>query len=87
MLWFFIGHIFSILLSLIRVSHLSESDKDLEIIILRHQLDVMLRKQKQPIRPNRAEMAILALLTTQLKKNTARTILSWQLNTSVLKLT
>ena len=55
MLWFFIGHSFSILLSLIRLSHLSENDKDLEIIILRHQLDVMVRKHKQPVRPNQAE--------------------------------
>ncbi len=44
MLWFLVRHIFSILLSLIRVSRLSENDKDLEIIILRHQLDVMVRK-------------------------------------------
>ena len=74
MLWFFIGHILSILLSFIRISRLSENDKDLEIIILRHQLDVMVRKQKQPIRPNQAEKATLALLTAQLKKNTKRTI-------------
>ena len=58
MVWFFIGHIFSILLSFIRVSRLSENDKDLEIIILRHQLDVMVRKQNKPIRPNRAEKAV-----------------------------
>lgn len=74
MLWFFIGHIFSILLSFIRVSRLSENDKDLEIIILRHQLDVMVRKQNKPIRPNRADKATLALLTAQLKQNTQRTI-------------
>jgi hypothetical protein len=74
MLWFFIGHIFSILLSLLQVSRLSENDKDLEIIILRHQLDILVRKQSKPIRPNRAEKATLALLTAQLKKNTKRTI-------------
>ena len=74
MLWSFIGNFFSVLLSLVRVSRLSEKDKDLEIIILRHQLDVMARKQKQPIRPNRAEKATLALLTGQLKKTTKRTI-------------
>jgi len=74
MLWSFIGNIFSVLLSLVRVSRLSENDKDLEIIILRHQLDVMVRKQNKPIRPNRVEKATLALLTTQLKKNTKRTI-------------
>ena len=74
MLWFFFGHIFSIILSLIRVSRLSENDKDLEIIILRHQLDVMVRKQHKPIRPNRAEKAMLAFLSAQLKKNSKRTI-------------
>ena len=36
--------------------------------------DVMVRKQKRPIRPNRAEKATLALLTAQLKRNTKRTI-------------
>lgn len=46
MIWFFIGLIFSILLTLIRIGRLSENEKDLEIIILRHQLDVMVRKQK-----------------------------------------
>jgi len=74
MLWSFIGNIFSVLLSLVRISRMSENDKDLEIIILRHQLDVMVRKQKNPIRPNRAEKATLAFLTAQLKKNTRRTI-------------
>lgn len=73
MLWFFFGHIFSVLLLLVRVSRLSEY-KDLEIIILRHQLDVMIRKQNKPIRPNRAEKATLALLTAHLKQNTKRTI-------------
>jgi hypothetical protein len=49
MLWFLIGQFFSTLISLIRISRLSENDKDLEIIILRHQLDVMVRKQNKPI--------------------------------------
>ncbi|MCP5096346.1 MAG: hypothetical protein GY943_12410, partial [Chloroflexi bacterium] len=74
MLWFLVRHIFSILLSLIHVSRLSENDKDLEIIILRHQLDVMVRKKQKSIRPNRAGKATLALLTARLKKNTNRTI-------------
>jgi len=34
----------------------------------------MVRKQKQPIKPNRAEKATLALLTAQLRKSTNRTI-------------
>jgi len=76
MFWLLIGHIFSTLISLIRISRLSENDKDLEIIILRHQLDLMVRKQSRPTRPNRAEKVTLALLTARLKKNTNRTIRS-----------
>ena len=74
MLWSLIGNVFSVLLSLVRISRLSENDKDLEILLLRHQLDVMVRKQRQPVRPNWAEKATLALLTAQLKKNTKRMI-------------
>ncbi len=39
MVWFIITHIFSTILSLIQVSRLSDKDKDMEIIILRHQFD------------------------------------------------
>lgn len=62
-----------VLLSFVRISRLSENDKDLSII-LRPQLDVMVRKQNGSIKPNRAEKAMLAFLTAQLKKNTKRTI-------------
>jgi putative transposase len=74
MIWFVLGHIFSTIISLIRLSRLSENDKDIEILVLRHQLDVMVRKQSQPVRPNRAEKTILAVLTVQLKQATKRTI-------------
>ena len=46
MAWFIITHIFSTLLELIGTSRLSEREKDLEILILRHQLDILERKQK-----------------------------------------
>jgi len=74
MVLFLIDHIFSTLISLIRVSRLSENDKDLEIVILRHQLDIMTRKQKQPVRPNRAEKVTLAELTAILKQSTKRSV-------------
>jgi hypothetical protein len=74
MVWFLIGHNFSTLIALIRVSRLSENDKDLEIVILRHQLDIMTRKQKQPVRPIRAEKMILAQLTATLKGSPERSI-------------
>ncbi len=62
MIWFVIGHIFPSLVELIRISRMSESDKDLEILILRHQLDVLARKQSKPVRLTRAERMTLTLL-------------------------
>ena len=41
MFWLAITHIFSTILELIHIGRLSEKDKDQEIMILRHQLDVM----------------------------------------------
>ncbi len=74
MVWFLISHIFTTLISLIRVNRLFENDKDLEIIILRHQLDVMVRKQSQPVSPNRAEKVVLAQLATSLRKSPEHSI-------------
>jgi hypothetical protein len=53
--WFILVHIFSIILSFIQVGRLSDEDKDLEVIILRHQLAVMTRLHGKPVKPNRAE--------------------------------
>ena len=47
--WFILSHIFSTILSLIQVSRLSDKDKDLEVIILRHQLAVMTRLHAKPV--------------------------------------
>lgn len=46
---------------------LSNHEKDLEILILRHQLDILERKQTRPIRPSKAEKLTLAVLTDRLK--------------------
>ena len=54
MAWFLITHIFSTLLELVGTGRLSERLKDLEILILRHQLDLLERKQNTPIKPNHA---------------------------------
>jgi hypothetical protein len=51
---------------------MSDNEKDLEILILRHQLDILERKQKRLVRPNRAEKLILAVLTARLKQATNR---------------
>jgi hypothetical protein len=72
MVWLIISYIFSTTLELIHIGHLSEKDKDLEIMILRHQLDVMTRMQTKPVKPNRAEKMTLAVLTKKLKQSTNR---------------
>ena len=65
-------HIFSTVLELIHIGRLSEKDKDLEIMILRHQLDVMTRLQAKPIKPNLVEKLTLAVLTNKLKQSSSR---------------
>jgi len=70
--WFILAHIFSTILSLFQVTRLSESDKELEIVILRHQLAVMTRFHNKPVKPNRAEKLTLAMLTKKLKQSTNR---------------
>ena len=70
MVWFVITHIISTILSLIQVRHLSDKDKDLEIVILRHQLAVMTRLHAKPVKPNRAEKLTLAVLTKKLRQST-----------------
>jgi transposase InsO family protein len=60
--------LYSTLLELLRLSRLSTDDKDLEILILRQQLDVMVRKNNQVVRPSREEKWSLAVLAAALKK-------------------
>jgi hypothetical protein len=60
------------LLELVGIGRLPDREKDLEILILRHQLDILERKQKIPINPNPAEKMTLAVLTHKLKQITNR---------------
>ena len=61
--WFILARLFSTLISMVRLGRMSESEKDLEILILHHQLDVLERKQKRTNKPNRDEKLILSILT------------------------
>jgi len=67
MFWSIVALVFSILLDLLNLRHLSDYEKDLEILILRHQLDILERKQTHPIRTSKAEKLTLAVLTDKLK--------------------
>ena len=61
MIWFLVSQIFSTLISLIQIGRMSESDKDLEIMVLRYQLGIAERKMQKPVRANRAERMPIAV--------------------------
>lgn len=74
MIWFIVSQLFAMILTLLRLGRTSETDKDLEILILRKQLGILQRKQDKPIKPNRAEKLTLAVLATSLRRQTKRPI-------------
>jgi transposase len=73
MVWFVVMAIFSTLLDWVRLGQKSESEKTLEILLLRRQLAIVERTLDKPIRPSRGEKLTLAVLTTKLKAGTGRT--------------
>jgi len=74
MRWFIIARCFSLLLELVLLRHPSEQAKDLQILLLRRQLEIVQRKLDQPLRVSRADKFSLALLTVRLKHITGRSI-------------
>ena len=68
-----IAHIFGLLLELVRISRISDHDKDLEILVLRYQLGIADRKLNRTIKPERIEKLTLAVLAARLKSRTNRT--------------
>ncbi len=72
--WFILTHLFSTLIQLIRIGRQSDQEKDLEIIILRYQLDMAQRKLQTPLKPTRAEKLTLGVLVTKLKQGTRRPV-------------
>ena len=49
---------------------MSDQEKDLEIMILRYQLDMTERKLQSPLKLTRVEKLTLAMLLTKLKQGT-----------------
>jgi putative transposase len=66
--------IVSTLVELIQLRRTSVSDKELEILLLRRQLAIYERKQRQPMRLTRGEKLTLVVLAVRLKATTGRTI-------------
>ena len=71
--WFIIKHIFSTIFSFVSIGRLSDSEKDLEILMLRQQLSILQRKQKHPIKPSKIEKLTLGVLTNKFKQATHQT--------------
>jgi chemotaxis regulatin CheY-phosphate phosphatase CheZ len=74
MFWFCKWEVVSTLIELIRLGRRSESDKDLEILLLRRQLAIYERRQERAPHLSRGEKLTLVVLATQLKDKTGRTI-------------
>ena len=78
MAWFILSQIYSTIVSLLRLGFTSDKNKDLEILILRQQLNILQRQIDKPIKPNRAEKLTLAVLSANLKKRSNRTTKQFQ---------
>jgi hypothetical protein len=65
--WFILAQVLSIMISIMRIGRMSEQEKDLEILIMLQQLAILQRKQEKPVKTNRAEKMMLAILTAKLK--------------------
>lgn len=66
--WFILVHVFTTWLSIFSIGRLSEQEKELEILVLRHQLAILQRKCDKPIKPNRIEKMTLAIHAVRLKR-------------------
>lgn len=68
--WFVLAKLFSVLISLVHLGRLSGPEKDLEILLLRQQISILLRNQDQPVCATRIEKLILAVIAARLKELT-----------------
>jgi hypothetical protein len=49
--WHILAQVFSTLITFVRIGRLSEQEKDLEILVLHHQLAILQRKQETQSNP------------------------------------
>ena len=70
MIWFLVMQVFSTLLEWTRLGRQTDQAKELEILLLRHQLGILERKLNAPLRVSRAEKLSLAVLAARLRKIT-----------------
>jgi len=82
--WFIQTQIFSTLIQLIWIGRQSDQEKDLEIMILRYQLDMAQRKLQSSLRPTRVEKLTLAVQVTQLKQGSRRVLATWLIRPALI---
>ena len=70
--WFILAHLFSTLVALVSIGRLFEREKDLEILLLRQQVSILLRNRDQTVRATPVEKLTLAVFTARLKEITNR---------------
>ena len=70
MVWLLLLHLVAVVVDLVTVARSRECDKDLEILLLRHQLRLLQRQSPQPPRLRRWEKLTLAVLATGLARLT-----------------
>src|ERR1700690_3990702 len=70
MVWFCMMQVFSTVLECLWLGRKSDRAKDLEILLLRRQLDIVDRARDKPLHVSRSEKLRLAVLTAQLKSVT-----------------
>src|SRR5258708_8301237 len=78
MLWFAIMHVFSTLLDWRRIGQRSEREKDLELLLLRHQLVILEQQAHRPVRLLRVEKLTLTVIAIKLKGIMGRPIRQWR---------
>src|SRR5437588_11664752 len=70
MMWFGIMQILSTVIECLWLGRKTDREKDLEILLLRRQLEIVDRARDKPLRVSRAEKLSLAVLAVQLKSVT-----------------
>ncbi len=74
MFWFLIGQIVTVLFDVLCVRLTKDSEKALELLVLRQQIRLLERRVGKPVRPSRVEKLLLALTAMQIK---ARVTSGW----------
>ena len=64
MRWYILANIFKVFLTLFCLGFHSDQEKDLEILRLRHQLNILERKRNQIVRADRVDRMLYCFLTS-----------------------